>query len=68
MYNYQKLLGKMKECGITQEQLANILNISQVSINNKLRNRSQFKQDEMKSILNILGVKLDHIATYFFSQ
>ncbi len=68
MYNYQKLLGKMRECQITQEKLAEMVCISPVSLNKKLNNRVQFKQDEMKSILNVLGVDLKNVASYFFNQ
>ena len=68
MYNYQKLLGKMRECQITQEKMAELLCVSPASLNKKLNNRAQFRQNEMKAMLNILGVDLKNIATYFFSQ
>ncbi|MGN1194746.1 MAG: DUF739 family protein [Acutalibacteraceae bacterium] len=68
MYDYSKLLGIMKEKNITQESLAKSIGISETSLNKKLKNNSQFKQDEMISILNILGVNVNNVANIFFSH
>lgn len=66
VYDYSKLLGKMREKHITQEQLAKSIGIAESTMNIKLKSRGQFSQDEMVSILNILNVPLEYISNYFF--
>ncbi len=66
VYDYSKLLGKMREKHITQEQMANLVGIAESTMSIKLKSKSQFSQDEMVMILNILNVPLEHIALYFF--
>lgn len=68
MYNYSRLLGLMKEKNITQENLADAIGISDVTLNKKLKNNSQFKQNEMVAILNILGLPITNIVTIFFTH
>lgn len=65
-YDYSKLLGKMKEKHITQEQMAKNIGIAESTINQKLKCRTQFSQDEMRDILESLDVPLDDIVLYFF--
>lgn len=66
MFNYSKLLGKIKEKGFTQEMLASAINISSVTLNKKLNNESEFKGSEMRAILSVLGEGLDKLSVYFF--
>ena len=66
MFNYSKLLGKIKEKGFTQEMLASAINISCVTLNKKLNNESEFKGSEMRAILSVLGEGLDKLSVYFF--
>ena len=68
MYDYSRLLGLMREKGITQESLAKSIGISDTSLNKKLKNNSQFKQDEMLSILSILNQPISNIGTIFFTH
>ena len=65
-YDYSKLLGKMKEKHITQEQMAKNIGIAEATVNQKLKCRTQFSQDEMRNILESLDVPLDDIVLYFF--
>lgn len=66
MYNYSRLLGKMKEKGFTQATLAKFIGISDTTLNSKLNNSSEFRQTEMRKILLALGESLDKIE-YFFT-
>ncbi len=68
MYDYSKLLGIMKEQNITQETLAKSIGVSETTLNKKLNNNSQFKQDEMIAILNILGINISCISSIFFNH
>lgn len=68
MYNYSKLLGLMREKNITQESLAEYVGMSEVTLNKKLNNNSQFKQNEMVSILNVLALPITDVVTIFFTH
>lgn len=68
MYNYSRLLGLMREKNITQENLAEYIGISETTLNKKLNNNSQFKQNEMVSILNILGLPVSSVVPIFFTH
>lgn len=65
-YNYQKLLGTMREKGFTQESLAKATHISPASLNLKLNNKREFRQGEMQQIVDALGLPIGSIARYFF--
>lgn len=66
VYNYSKLLGTMREKGITQKVLAEKIGVSETTFNQKLKNNSEFKQSEMYSILNYLELNLNDVTEYFF--
>lgn len=68
MYNYSKLLGLMREKGITQEELAKKIGISSTTLNKRLKNNSQFQQDEMKKILSTLGLTIEDVVPIFYTQ
>lgn len=67
-YNYNRLLGKMRESGLTQVMLAKQLDLSETSLNLSLNNKRDFKQDEMVKVCEILGIPLSDVADYFFTQ
>lgn len=67
MYNYSRLLGKMKEKGFTQATLAKFIGISDTTLNSKLNNSSEFRQTEMRKILLALGESLDKIEYFFYN-
>jgi transcriptional regulator with XRE-family HTH domain len=66
-YNYSKLLGRMKECGITQEQLAKALDKDVSTLSAKFNNKSQFKAEEMDAICKVLDISNEEIGAYFFA-
>mgnify|MGYP005608789587 CR=1 FL=1 len=66
-YNYSKLLGRMKECGITQEQLAKAIGKNETTLSAKLNNKSQFKGEEMDAICKVLDIPNEEIGAYFFA-
>ena len=67
-YNYSKLLGRMKECGFTQQRLARAIGISEYSLNAKLNNKFSFKQEEMDAICRALDIPNEEIGEYFFAH
>ena len=63
MYNYSKLLGRIKEKGFTLEALAKKIGLNVSTLSKKLNNKSEFHQDEIKKICRVID-----IGTYFFCQ
>lgn len=66
MYDYSKLRGKITEKNLTLGEFAGLIGISGTSLNERLFNRVQFKQDEMKKAKEILS--LVNADDYFFSE
>lgn len=67
-YNYSKLLGKIRERGLTQEQLAKAIGRNKSTISLKLNNNGSFTQDEMDDICRVLDIPNVEIGEYFFTQ
>ena len=67
-YNYSKLLGRLKEFGLTQERLAKAIGINKSTLTLKLNGRSSFTQEEMDEICKVLDVSNDEIGAYFFAK
>lgn len=66
-FNFSKLLGRMRECGYTQEQLAAAINISEATLNLKLNNKYYFNAKEMIAIGKVLNIPLREFVLYFFT-
>lgn len=66
IYDYSKLLGRLKEKNLTQDQLAVKIGISPASMNLKLNNKSPFKQNEILAICDVLDIDYSEIPAYFF--
>ena len=67
-FNYSKLLGRMKECGFTQEQLANAIGINKGTLSVKLNNRFSFSQEEIIAICKLLNIPICEISDYFYAM
>ncbi len=68
IYDYSKLLGKLREKKITQSELAVRLGISETSLNLSLNNKRPFKQSEISNICDCLSIPIDYIDSYFFAR
>lgn len=67
MYDYSKLLGKIKErCG-TQAEFAERMHLSERTISQKLNQKVDFSQSEIKKASDILGIDDASIQLYFFT-
>lgn len=67
-YNYSKLLGKLRELGLTQLELATKIGLSETGLSAKLKNKSEFKQSEMLKIVDIIGESPATVEMYFFNH
>lgn len=68
MLDYSKLLGKMREKGETIASLSQKIGISSNSLSNKLHGRSQFVQEEIVAICEVLLIENEEIPIYFFAK
>lgn len=66
-FNYSKLLGRMRECGFTQEQLAKAIGINKATLSTKLNNRFSFTQEEIIAICKLLNIPICEIGDYFYA-
>ena len=67
VFDYSKLLGRIKEKGFTQESLAKHIGITPGVMSMKLNNQSNFKQKEICLICEALDISLCDIGIYFFA-
>lgn len=68
VYDYSKLLGRMREMGYTQERLAKAIGISETTFNLAVNNKRDFRQDEILKLSRALDVPTAEIDTYFFTR
>lgn len=68
-YNYNKLLGRIKELGYpSQEEFSKNINMNQATFSQKVNNKATFKQNEIKKICESLKIPVSEIGDYFFSH
>ena len=66
-YNYSKLLGRMREFGFTQDDVANHIGINATTLSLKLNNKSYFSAPEIDAICKVLYISKHEIGEYFFA-
>jgi len=67
-FNYDKLLGRMKEKHYSQKELANAIGNAEASLSLKLNNKAKFKQSEISKICILLEIDDSDIGAYFFTK
>lgn len=65
-FDYRKLLGKITEVCGTQAEFAKRIRMSERSVSLKLNGRVEFKQSEIATVCDVLGIKDEQIGEYFF--
>lgn len=65
--DYRKLLGRLKEKGMTQKELAEVIGISEGQMSQKIQGNFPFKQSEIGSICDVLCIDKSDIGLYFFT-
>lgn len=68
VFNYAKLLGRIKEYGLTQKVLAKKIGCSSTTISEKLNNKYAFTMKEIDAICNTLDIPKSEIGIYFFTE
>ena len=67
-YNYSKLLGRIKECGLTQEALSKAIGKNKSTLSSKINGQFAFTQKEIDEICKVLDITNDEIGDYFFTK
>lgn len=68
IYDYSKLLGRIKEKYGTREKLIAKIKISLTSLNMRLSNKLKFNQQDIRELCEALEIKNEEIAEYFFKE
>lgn len=64
--SYNKLIGRIKELGLTQYDLAKKINVNKSTLSNKLNGKSEFTVKEIDDICRELNIDNAEIGLYFF--
>ena len=67
MYDYSKLLGRIKEKGFTLKEFAKIIGINPSTLSIKLSGKAYFTQKEIEKICQALDICGNEIGLYFFT-
>lgn len=67
-YNYNKLLGKIKEKYDTQKLFATALGVSYTTLNRKLNNHVKWTDEEIDLSCKLLNINIDDVNKYFFNK
>ena len=65
--DYSKLIGRTAEFGYTQKALAEKIGLSESHFCQKINGHYSFKQNEIRSICEVLEIASDEIGLYFFT-
>lgn len=65
---YQKLRGRIRECGFTEKSIATYLNLSPSMISMKMHGKIDWKKEEMTLICKVLNISPSDIPIYFFAD
>ena len=67
-YNFLKLKGKIKEKGMTLNEFANHIGISEQTLYKRFNGKSYFTQIEIEKAMKLFDETLNHVQFYFFTQ
>lgn len=65
---YGKILGLMKERGLTQSEVAERASFNICTLNAKLNGKYEFTADEISRLSTALEIPSEDIGAYFFVQ
>lgn len=68
IYDYSKLKGKIRELGITQNEYARYIGITEQSLILRFKNKRRFRQEEMQKTMELFEEPIKNVHIYFFTQ
>ena len=66
--SYAKLRGKIKEVFSKNEFFAKAMGFDLSTLSAKLNNKSPWKREEIEKACNLLGIPIEEVYLYFFTQ
>ena len=66
-FNYSKLLGRIREYGFTQKEVAIRIGILPTTLSLKLNHKARFTAVEIDAICKLLDIATEEIGAYFFT-
>lgn len=66
-FDYSKLRGKIREMFGTQEKFANAMGLGNVTLSNKLNNKTYWTQPEINLACKLLNIDDIDVTAYFFT-
>jgi transcriptional regulator with XRE-family HTH domain len=66
-FNYSKLLGRFREYGFTQKDVAAHIGVGPTTLSLKLNNKATFTSSEIDSMCKLLDIAKEDIGIYFFT-
>jgi transcriptional regulator with XRE-family HTH domain len=66
-FNYSKLLGRFREYGFAQKEVAARIGIQPSTLSQKLKNKANFTSNEIDSMCKLLDIEKEDIGIYFFT-
>lgn len=66
-FDYSKLLGKIREEGMTQADVATAIGLNPATLNAKLKGKSSFTSDEIMDLCKRFEIPTTEISAYFFT-
>ena len=66
-FNYSKLLGRFREYGFSQKEVAARIGIQPSTLSQKLKNKATFTSSEIDSMCKLLNIAKEEIGIYFFT-
>lgn len=67
-FNHSKLLGRIRQLGLTQESVAQEIGINKGTLNMKLSGKYSFTAAEIDSLCRLLNIPNGEIGAYFFTE
>ncbi|MHB8963435.1 MAG: DUF739 family protein [Saccharofermentanales bacterium] len=68
MVKINKLAGKIRECGLTQKEIAGLMNLSEQSLSRKMQGKARFFVNEVEILTNLLKLSRDEVMEIFFDS
>ena len=65
---FAKLRGRVKEKGMTENELARAINLSPSSLSCRLSGKVDWTLPEMRAVCDVLDIELSEVGTYFFAR
>lgn len=68
MINSNKIKGRIVELGMTQAEVARLLNLAQPTITQKINNIRPMDLQEAEKLCDILHIQPEEFSAYFFAK